>query len=148
MSGIVCAIRGGPDSQPTIDRSIQLAAETGLPLYFLYVVNLDFLTFTASSRVHTISKELGQMGEFILLMAQMKAEAEEVTAKGIVRHGKVAETIIDLCRELEADYTVLGRPRDQGEEDVFTHERLDKIAQRIESETGTKVIFNAGLQDE
>ena len=39
MSGIVCAIRGGPDSQPTIRRAISLAKETNLSLYFLYVIN-------------------------------------------------------------------------------------------------------------
>ena len=42
MSGIVCAVRGGPASQPTLQRAITLAKETGLPLFFLYVVNLDF----------------------------------------------------------------------------------------------------------
>ncbi|MCB0240075.1 MAG: hypothetical protein KDH08_15830, partial [Anaerolineae bacterium] len=76
MSGIVCAVRGGPASQPTVSRSIALAAETGLPLYFLYVVNLEFLDHTASSRTHTISKEMAEMGEFILMAAQAKAEAQ------------------------------------------------------------------------
>jgi nucleotide-binding universal stress UspA family protein len=148
MSGIVCAIRGGPDSQPTIDRSIQLAAETGLPLYFLYVVNLEFLDHTVFSHVHTISDQLDQMGEFILLMAQMKAEEGGVKSEGIVRHGKVAEVIVELCRELKAEYTVLGRPRDRGQKDVFTHERLDTFAAHVESERCTKVIFTEVAQDE
>ena len=43
MSGVICAVRGGPDSQSTVARAIALARESGLPLYFLYVVNLDFL---------------------------------------------------------------------------------------------------------
>ncbi len=34
MPGIVCAIRGGPASKPTIARSIALAKETDLPLFF------------------------------------------------------------------------------------------------------------------
>jgi hypothetical protein len=67
MTGIICAIRGGPASQPTIARSIALAQETSLPLHFLYVVNLDFLTRTSLSRVHVIAQEMQQMGEFILL---------------------------------------------------------------------------------
>ncbi len=64
MSGIVCAVRGGPDSQPTISKAIAWAKETELPLYFLYVVNLDFLTHTSSSRVHTVTQQIEQMGEF------------------------------------------------------------------------------------
>lgn len=34
MPGIVCAIRGGPSSQPTIATYIKLASETGETIYF------------------------------------------------------------------------------------------------------------------
>jgi hypothetical protein len=67
MSGIVCATRRGPSSQPTIDRAVALAQETGLSLRFLYVVNLDFLTHTITSRVRTISEQMRRMGESIRL---------------------------------------------------------------------------------
>jgi hypothetical protein len=39
MSGIVCAIRGGSSSRPTVNQAILTANETGLPPYFLYVLN-------------------------------------------------------------------------------------------------------------
>ena len=65
MNGIVCAIRGGPHSQPTINKAISLAWETGLPLFFLYIVNLDFLTHALSTRTHTINQEMELMGEFV-----------------------------------------------------------------------------------
>ena len=67
MPGIVCAVRGGTDSQATIAEAIDLAQGTGLQLYFLYVVNLDFLVRTSVGRTHTISEQMHQMGEFILL---------------------------------------------------------------------------------
>jgi nucleotide-binding universal stress UspA family protein len=144
MSGIVCAIRGGPDSQPTIARAIDLAQETGLALYFLYVVNLDFLSHTASSRVHTISKEMREMGEFILLMAQETAAQKGISAEGIVRHGNVGEELIGLCHEVEADYLVLGRPKIEQEDTVFTQELFHKFVVRTEEQTGAKVIFPRG----
>ena len=140
MSGIVCAVRGGPASQPTIDHSVALAQETGLPLYFLYVVNLDFLTHTASSRVHTITQEMQQMGEFILLTAQSTAAAKNVTAHKIVRHGNVKEEIINLCHEIGADYVVLGRPQSEQEESHFTHDRLTQFIEKLEELTGAKVV--------
>ena len=62
MSGILCAIRGGPSSRPTIATSIQLAQETGEVIYFLYVVNLDFLTHSSSSKTNNISQEIHDMG--------------------------------------------------------------------------------------
>jgi len=133
MSGIVCAIRGGPASQPTIERAISLAKETELPLYFIYVVNLDFLMHTQSSRTHSIEKDLHHMGEFILLTVQSKAEAEGVLAEGIVRQGSVGEQIISAAKELEANYVVLGTPLVIHEADHFTQDRFNEFIQRISS---------------
>ena len=145
MSGIVCAIRGGPHSQSTIDRAISLARETGLPLYFLYIVNLDFLTHTTSTRTHTINQEMEQMGEFILLAAQSQAAGQEVVAEGLVRHGSVREEIVDICKELNADYIVLGRPKlDEEEANVFTHARLKAFAELLKQQSGAEVILHEG----
>ena len=141
MSGIVCAVRGGPASQPTIARAIALAQETGLPLYFLYVVNLDFLSHTPTSRVHTISEEMNEMGEFILLMAQEAAARQGISATDIVRHGNVAEEVTRLCHELEAEYVVLGQPRAGREDTVFTHEMLQQFVTRIEEQTSASAVF-------
>lgn len=144
MSGIVCAIRGGPDSQATIAKAIALARQTGLPLYFLYVVNLDFMSYTTSTRVHTISEEMRQMGEFILLAAQARASTQGITAEGVVRRGNVAQEIGGLCRELAADYLVLGRPQFQKEESVFTQDLLAQFIQQTEEQTGAKVVMPEG----
>jgi nucleotide-binding universal stress UspA family protein len=141
MSGIVCAVRGGLASQPTIAQAIALAQETGLPLYFLYVVNLDFLSQTPTSRVHTISQEMHQMGEFILLMAQETAARQGIGAEGVVRHGNVAQELIGLCHELGADYLVLGRPKVEQEDTVFTQELLHEFAVHTEEQTGATVVF-------
>jgi len=144
MSGILCAIRGGPASQPTIAKAIALAQETGLPLYFLYVVNLDFLAQTPTSRVHTISQEMHQMGEFILLMAQETSARQGISAEGVVRHGSVGEELIGLCHELEADYLVVGKPEVDREDTVFTQELLHQFVARTEEQTGATVVFPEG----
>ena len=144
MSGIVCAVRGGPASQPTIAKAIVMAQETGLPLVFLYVVNLDFLSQTPTSRVHTISQEMRQMGEFILLMAQETAARQGISAEGVVRHGSVGEELIGLCQELEADYLVLGKPKVEQEDTVFTQELLRRFVARTEEQTGARVVFPEG----
>ena len=144
MGGIVCAIRGGPSSQPTIKYAVALAQETHLRLYFLYVVNLDFLSHTSSSRVHVISGEMRQMGEFILLNAQTNAAKEGVDAEGLVRQGQVVEEMVGLCREVDADYIVMGRPRSEQEETVFTQDLLAEFIEQIEEETGAKVVFPEG----
>lgn len=142
MSGVICAIRGGPDSKPTIEAAIELAKETGTVLHFLYVVNLNFLVRTSSSRTHVVSKELHQMGEFILLSAQSVAQKQSVSAEIAVRHGNVGDEIIAFANEIEAGYVVLGRPR--GAEDTvnaFGHDNLRRFAARIEAESSARVIF-------
>ncbi|MFN2152062.1 MAG: universal stress protein [Anaerolineales bacterium] len=141
MSGIVCALRGGPDSQPTIRTAINLAKETGQTVYFLYVINLDFLTYTSTSRIHVVAQEMRQMGEFILLTAQAQAEAQNIKAQGIVRQGQVRKEIIQFCHEIEAEYVILGHPRGQDEIDIFTHKHLDQFTQRIEQESGAKAVI-------
>lgn len=147
MSGIVGAIRGGPGSQPTIDRAVSLAKEKDLPVHFLYVVNLDFLAYTESSRIRVISHEMDQMGEFILLNAQAEAEAQGVEADGTVRHGTVADEIIGLSQDLDADYVVLGRPRGEQEKGAFTQERFTRLSQRIEDESGAKIVLTEGEEE-
>ncbi len=141
MSGIVCAVRGGPDSQPTLQRAIRLARETHLPLFFLYVVNLEFLDRTASSRTYIISKEMAQMGEFILLTAQAQAEAHGIEARGVVKHGRVTEEIAAFCREIGAVYLVIGQPQIQNEDSLFTATRHQEFIERIENQTRAKVIL-------
>ena len=144
MSGVVCAIRGGPSSQHTIIRAIDLAQEKKLPLYFLYVVNLDFLAHTESSRTRLISKEMHEMGEFILCTAQEAAQEQGIIAEGIVRHGKVTEEIINLAKELYADYIILGQPEGVDEKDFFTLERLRRFSERLSLESGAEVIITEG----
>ena len=142
MSGIVCAIRGGPHSLPTIRVAVSLARETGQPLYFLYVVNLDFLARTTSTRTHTINQEMEEMGEFILLSAKGWAADHGASAEGLVRHGVVGEEIVALCQEVGADYLILGRPQLESDEDnVFTHARLNTFADMVKEQTGAQVIM-------
>ena len=144
MSGIVCAIRGGPDSQATIAQAIALAQQTDLPLHFLHVVNRDFLSRISSSRFHTILAQMRQMGEFILSVAQDSATQQGITAQGAVRHGNVREEIINLCHELPAEYLVLGQPDVQRHVSVFTQVLLTKFIARTEKETGAKAVLSKG----
>jgi nucleotide-binding universal stress UspA family protein len=141
MSGIICAIRGGPHSKTTITRAIDLAKETGLTLYFLYIVNLEFLSHTSSSRIHTIMEEMQQMGEFILLSAQAAAAAKQIEAQCITRHGGVREEMIRLCREIDADYLVLGQPRIERDDTHFTSQMLETFIERTEQETGAQIVL-------
>jgi len=144
MPGIVCAIRGGPHSQPTIRQAVTTARQHEISVYFLYVVNLDFLEHTEQSRTQVIQQEMRSMGEFICLKAQIEAKREGVQAEIAVREGNVIEEIIALCHEVNADYVILGRPHGEHATNIFDLERLKKFGQTLETQTGAKVIFSQG----
>ena len=141
MPGIVCAIRGGPDSQPTITRAISLSKETNLPLYFLYVINLEFLTLTESSKTSIISEELEHVGEFILLAATEDAKIEHIHAEGIIRHGSVKDEIIKVAQNVQANYVILGLPQGVDEKNVFAIDHIQEFSKLIENESEAKVVF-------
>lgn len=139
MSTIICAVRGGPASQPTIAKAIELARETEYTLHFLYTVNLDFLSQTVMHHAHAVSQELAEMGEFILLMAEQKATKKGITVISHVRHGNFMEQLIELCNEINAAYLVLGQPR--GEGSLLACDRLEEIEQNIEAQTNAEVVW-------
>lgn len=143
MSGILCAIRGGPSSRPTIATSIQLSQETDETIYFLYVVNLDFLTHSSSSKTNNISQELHDMGEFILLSAQEQAAEAGAHAEGVIREGRVVDEIISYCEEQSPIYVILGRPEEEGEDNLLSIERLQIFADRIKEVCQAQVIFSS-----
>ena len=144
MAGIICPIRGGPGSKTTIETAIELAKTEAMPLTFLYVVNLDFLTHTESSRVRMVSSELESMGDFILLSAKAKAEERGVETESEIRHGNVGEQIVELAQEMGASFLVMGRPGGEEEGNVFDQERLDSFINQIEEASGAKVIIAEG----
>ncbi len=141
MSGIVCAVRGGPDSQPTINKSIQLSIEKELPLFFIYIVNLDFLSHTSGSRTLVVTEELSEMGEFILLVAKEYAAKQGVEATGIVLKGSVRDEIASYCHKIQADYLVMGKPRIKKGSSHFTEETLKHFIVLTEEQTGAVVVL-------
>jgi len=142
MSGIVCPIRGGAASRSTIEKAISVAQEAKQPIYFLYVLDLGFLVHTMQVQTGTISRELRELGEFILLTAQNRAEGAGVQAEAVIREGEtVREAIAALCREIDADYVIMGRPRETRDRNVFTPEMLEQMTRDLEAEMGATVIF-------
>lgn len=141
MSAIVCALRGGPDSQATMTQAITLAQEDKLPVHFLYVVNRELMSDTAVPSTNTAVEELRQMGSSMVLVAQAIANSQGIPAQSAVRYGCVEDEITELCQDLDADYLVLSQPYGRWETKVFTPERLARFHARIERETGAQVVL-------
>ncbi len=140
MGVILCAIRGGPECLPTIAQAITLAQETRLPVHFLYVVNRDLLSSANGAQARAISGQIRQMGKSVLRTALALASTQGVTAQGVIRQGNVGNEIASLCRDLGADYLILGRPQAHEERNVFSEALLPQFIEQIEKQTGAKVV--------
>ncbi len=138
MGKILCGTRGGEASYRTQDAAIALAKERGDELLFLYVVDIGFLSKTARAvRPDVVTTEMEHMGEFLLVMAQERAQKQDVPADYILRHGKLRDELIAVARQPDVTMVVLGKPA--GDESAFVPKSLAAFAAEIEAETDTPV---------
>lgn len=140
MAKILCATRGGEASYRTQDAAIALAQERGDGLLFLYVVDIEFLKKTARAvRPDVVTAEMERMGEFLLVMAQERAQEQGVAADYILRYGDLRQELVAAAcdEELNVALVVLGKP--SGEESAFALQDLENLATRIETEAGVEV---------
>ena len=137
MGIILCATRGGEESEKTQDTAIDLARQRGDTLIFLYVADPSFLDRIAAPLVVDVEGELERMGRFQLALACELASTQGVDAQAVMRHGHLQTELASAARELGATLIVLGRPR--GEASVFDEEALLAFAARVRKETGAEV---------
>jgi nucleotide-binding universal stress UspA family protein len=138
MGKILCATRGGEASYRAQDAAIALAQDQGDELLLLYVVDIAFLDKTARAvRPDVVIAEMEKLGEFLLIMAQERAQAKGVPASYIVRHGNLREELKDAARLPDVGMVVLGKPA--GAESAFVPASLKALAAEIEAETDTEV---------
>ncbi len=138
MGKILCATRGGEPSYRTQDAAIALSKDEGSALVFIYVVDISFINKIAEAvRPDVVTAEIEKMGEFLLAMAQERAQKQGVSAEVVFHHGNFRSELIDCARELEIDLILLGKPT--GEESVFELEKIESFATELEAETGVEV---------
>ncbi len=131
--------RGGEASYPNQDRVIAIAKERGADLLFLYVADVHFLDRFASPVLVDVEMELEVMGEFLLAMAQERAEKAGVRADSVVRRGDFRQALEEVIREHEVTAVALGTA--VGETAVTPPGYLEALVQAILSEIGVEVIL-------
>ena len=139
MAMILCPTRGGEASYPNQDRAIAIAKERSAGLLFLYVANVSFLDRFASPVLVDVETELEEMGEFLLAMAQERAEKAGVKAQTEVRRGRFRYAIRDVIRLHEISSLVLGTA--VGQTGVTTLDYVKEVSRWILKETGVEVII-------
>jgi nucleotide-binding universal stress UspA family protein len=135
---ILCPTRGGKDSYPNQDQSIAIAKERGSELLFLYITNVQFLGLTAAPKLIDIEHEIDEMGEFMMAMAQERAEKASVKALTLVKRGQFQEVLCEVIEEHQIETVVLGSSA--GGTGVITAEYIQGLVDEICAKTGVEFI--------
>jgi nucleotide-binding universal stress UspA family protein len=135
---ILCPTRGGELSYPNQDRAIAIAKERGADLIFLYITNVQFLGLSAGYKVVDVEHAIEEMGDFMLTMAQERAEKEGVHTVTALRRGKFREALVDVIEEHEVATVVIGSSA--GGTGVVTSEYVDNLVEEITCEKDVEFI--------
>jgi hypothetical protein len=142
MTNILCPTRGGKESHPNQDFAINLAKERNAEMLFLYVSEIRFLNRTGPPIVVDIEKEMDELGDFLLSMAQERAEKTGVLAKTTVRRGIFSKVLREVIVEKKIGTVILGSaPEEAG---IVTYERLQELSEELSEELDVEFIV---LQD-
>lgn len=141
MSGIVCPIRGGIESKKTVFRAINLARQTRLPLHFMYVIDPDRVLSDGKPPPAGWGEKLHRMGRAVLGTVGAFARERDVAAAGLLCRGQIETEIATVCRQLEADYLVLGCPQGEPAGDAFSDQRFTNFVEQVGENTGAVVVF-------
>ena len=138
MSTILYPTRGGESTHLNQDWVFEFTREEGASLLLLYVSNVRFLDLLAGpARLDLMEAELDELGEFLLAMAQERAETAGVAAGTIVRRGSFRDALKEVLLEHQATTVVLGYP---SQETAFTtHDFINTLAQFLQNEFAVEV---------
>lgn len=139
MKRILTPTRGGEASQPNQDRAIQIAKKKDADLFFLYIADVSFLDRLASPVLVDMEAELSEMGEFVLAIAQERAEKQGLEARALVRSGNFSEVLADVIEEFEIDTLILGSPEE--ETGITTRDYLTGLSEELSERFDLEILL-------
>lgn len=134
---ILCPTRGGEASYPNQDYAITLAKERGEELLFMYVTNVSFLGLSMRAKLVDVETEMDHLGDFLLTMAQERAQKADVSASTTVRRGEFLEVLKEVIEEYPICTVVLGSLRGAG---VMTTEYIEELGDAITRDADVEFI--------
>ena len=138
MSCIVCATRGGEGSRAVQLAAIERAKKSDKDLVFLFVADSTMQEKIEETLQTAVREELIWMGNAMLQIAKMRAGAENITVRLVVKVGEVREEIEDFLQESQAELLLLGAPRGTTAT-VFGDDAIEHFAHTIQEDTGITV---------
>jgi nucleotide-binding universal stress UspA family protein len=140
IKSIVCGVTGSDNSEKAVKAASQTAAAEGARLTFVYIVDIGFMSgLTIQLRPQYAEDFLERMGRTILDEAERVASSQGVTAKKVLKKGKVIEEIASVIKEEGADLLVVGDEGRTFAEKVLFGNRLPDHVKELEQRLGVTV---------
>jgi nucleotide-binding universal stress UspA family protein len=140
IKSIVCAVTGSVNSEKAVKSASEMAAANASRLAFVYVVDVGFLGgLTVQLRPEYAEHFLEHLGDKILDEAVGTASSVGVTAKKVLRKGKVMDEVVKVIKEESADILVVSDEGRSFAEKVLFGERLSDNIKEMEKRAGVPV---------
>ncbi|MFC1878719.1 universal stress protein, partial [Chloroflexota bacterium] len=125
------------------EKAVALALERDAELLFLYVTNVEFLGQTWKPKVIDLETELDQMGDFLLAMAQERAQIAGASAQTAVRRGDFRSVLKDVIAEYPIDTVVMGSSEKGA--GLITTEYMRQLGEQVSAENEIEfIVLHAG----
>lgn len=122
---IICAVRGGPESQETANSAMDLALKAEAKLTFFHVVDPGCLDCGDIARSSAAYREYLEKAESAMLTLRRQARQRGVTHVDLIlREGDTRQELRQQAVETDAELLILGHPRPDSERSVFSEEEF------------------------
>lgn len=138
MGCIVCATRGGEGSRAVQLAAIRRAKQSGKDLVFLFVADSSMEEKVEETLQTAVRDELIWMGNAMLQIAKLRAGAENIAVRLVIKVGEVREEIERFLQDSQAELLLLGAPRGTSAT-VFGDDAIEQFAHMIQEDTGVTV---------
>lgn len=120
---------GSEQADPAITYGLELAEMTGAELHALYVVETGASYVIALDLGDESMNEYEQYGKETVEEVVARAAAKDLSAKGAVRRGNIAQEIVDYTEDHDIDHIVVGR-QGRGAVEQYLGSTAEKVVRR------------------
>jgi nucleotide-binding universal stress UspA family protein len=110
---LLVALDGSECGRRALNAAVQHASLTGANLVLTYVIEWTPYSFHTPEELAERHKrresEIERANDSVLASEQAVAAGEGIKVESVVRHGKIAETLVEMAKEYDASQIYIGR---------------------------------------
>lgn len=139
MADVVCAIRGGPGSYQTRLAALEHAAQHGVVVHFVSVVDPAAYEPLHEGEQHAIRAEMAWRDLALANATAAHADLDDVRFTVAVRVGGLADTIAAYAAEVAAGSILIGSPRAAADA-ALANGGAEQFAEELRESSGIAVV--------